>query len=103
MELTPRNDLFVPQETAVFDIKVTDYAGRPVQADLSLALVDLAVLTLKEDNAPNIVDAFYARQPYRSQVGSGLIISGEGLEIEIPLEGGGLGGGGGDGAMPNLP
>ncbi len=96
IKLSPRNDIFVPQETAVFDIKVTDYLGRPVQADLSLALVDLAVLTLKEDNAPDIVETFYARQPYRSQVGSGLIISGEGLEVEIPLEGGGLGGGGGD-------
>lgn len=98
VELTPRNDVFEPQETAVFDIRVTDYQGNPVQADLSVALVDLAVLTLKPDNAPHILQAFYARQPYRSQVGSGLIISGEGLEVEIPLEGGGLGGGGGDGA-----
>ncbi len=97
VELTPRNDFFAPQETAVFDIKVTNYLGQPVSADLSLALVDLAVLTLKEDNAPDIMDAFYARQPYRSRIGSGLIISGEGLEVEIPLEGGGLGGGGGDG------
>ena len=96
LELTPRGDLFVPRETAVFDILVTDYLGRPVQADLSLALVDLAVLTLKEDNAPPIVNAFYARQPFRSQVGAGLIISGEGLEVEIPLETGGFGGGGGD-------
>ncbi|MCB9420546.1 MAG: Ig-like domain-containing protein [Ardenticatenaceae bacterium] len=96
VELTPRNDVFVPRETAVFDIRVTDYQGNPVQADLSVALVDLAVLTLKPDNAPNILEAFYARQPYRSQVGSGLIISGEGLEVEIPLEGGGMGGGGGD-------
>jgi uncharacterized protein YfaS (alpha-2-macroglobulin family) len=96
VELTPRNDVFVPQETAVFDIRVTDYQGNPVQADLSVALVDLAVLTLKADNAPNIMEAFYARQPYRSQVGSGLIISGEGLEVEIPLETGGRGGGGGD-------
>ncbi|MEJ2748025.1 MAG: Ig-like domain-containing protein, partial [Anaerolineae bacterium] len=96
VELTPRNDVFVPRETAVFDIRVTDYQGNPVQADLSVALVDLAVLTLKPDNAPNILEAFYARQPYRSQVGSGLIISGEGLEAEVPLEAGGRGGGGGD-------
>ncbi|MFN2190548.1 MAG: alpha-2-macroglobulin family protein, partial [Candidatus Promineifilaceae bacterium] len=62
---------------------------------LSLALVDLAVLSLLEDNAPPILDAFYAKQPMRSDTGSGLIISGEGLEIEIPLEIGGMGGGGG--------
>lgn len=96
VELTPQQDSFAPGETAVYDIRVTDYAGRPVPADLSLALVDLAVLTLKDDNAPPIQEAFYARQPYYSQVGGGFFISGEGLEVEIPLEGGGRGGGGGD-------
>jgi uncharacterized protein YfaS (alpha-2-macroglobulin family) len=96
--LTPQQENFDPGDTAVYDVQVTNSAGSGVQAELSLALVDLAVLTLKEDNAPPIVEAFYARQPYRSQVGSGLFITGEGLEVEVPLEGGGLGGGGGNGA-----
>lgn len=94
--LNARNATFAPGETAVYDITVTDYLGRPVQATLSLALVDLAVLTLKPDNAPVIQDAFYKPVPIYSQVGSGLIISGEGLEPELPVEGGGMGGGGGD-------
>lgn len=96
MTVTPRQASFGPGETAVYDIRVTNYAGQPVQADLSLALVDLAVLTLKDDNAPPIQDAFYARQPYRSQIGGSLFVSGEGLEAEVPLQGGGGGGGGGD-------
>jgi uncharacterized protein YfaS (alpha-2-macroglobulin family) len=94
--LTPQQETFAPGDTAVYTITVTDYQGNPVQADVSLALVDLAVLTLKEDNAPNIVDAFYAEQPYRSRLGSGLVFSGEGYPIEIPVEQLGLGGGGGD-------
>jgi hypothetical protein len=93
--LTPQDLFFEPGETAVYDVMVTDKQGSPVSADFSLAMVDLAVLTLKEDNAPPILEAFYSPQPYRSQVGSGLFISGEGLEVEIPLEGGGFGGGGG--------
>jgi uncharacterized protein YfaS (alpha-2-macroglobulin family) len=93
--LTPQELFFEPGETAVYDVLVTDNQGNPVSADFSLAMVDLAVLTLKEDNAPPILEAFYSPQPYRSQVGSGLFISGEGLEVEVPLEGGGLGGGGG--------
>ncbi len=97
VELTPRQERFEPGETAVYDILVTDFSGNPVAADLSLALVDLAVLTLKDDNAPPILEAFYSRQPYRSNIGAGLLISGEGLEAEIPLAGGGGGGGGGDG------
>ena len=95
VSLTPQNDELEPRDTAVYDIEVTDSQDNPVQADLSLALVDLAVLTLKEDNAPPIVEAFYRRQPVRSQTGTGLIYSGEGLEVEIPLEVGGFGGGGG--------
>ncbi|MEM7115265.1 MAG: Ig-like domain-containing protein [Chloroflexota bacterium] len=95
VELTPQQDLFGPRETAVYDVQITDYAGNPVAAELSLALVDLAVLSLLEDNAPPILEAFYQRQPLRSQTGGSLFISGEGLEPEIPLDGGGLGGGGG--------
>jgi len=93
--VTPQRDLYQPGETAVYDILVTDYQGNPVQTSLALSLVDLAVLSLKQDNAPQIMDGFYYRQPIRSQTGSGLIISGEGLEIEIPVEQLGLGGGGG--------
>ncbi len=97
VRLTPLAELFEPGDTAVYEILITDNEGNPVEADFSLSLVDLAVLTLIEDNAPPILEAFYSPQPYRSQVGSGLFVSGEGLEPEIPLQGGGLGGGGGDG------
>ena len=93
--VTPGADEYAPGDTAAFDVAVTDQAGGPVQAEVSLALVDLGVLMLKEDNAPHILEAFYARQPLRSNVGSGLLITGEGLEIEEPLPGGGFGGGGG--------
>ena len=103
VELAPRADVLAPGETVTYDIRVTDVTGQPVQADLSLALVDLAVLTLKEDNAPPIAEAFYARQPYRSEVGSGLFVSGEGLDVEVPQEVLGRGGGGGGEAALDAP
>lgn len=93
--ITPGQEEYAPGDTASFDVVVTDQAGNPVQAEVSLALVDLAVLLLKEDNAPPILDAFYFRQPLRSNTGSGLFVNGEGLAIEEPLPGGGFGGGGG--------
>ena len=98
--LTPQVDALSPGDTAVYDIRVTDYLGNPVEADLSLALVDLAILSLQEDQARPLIDIFYSRQPYRGQIGSGLIISGEGLTPELPIEAGGFGGGGGGGAAP---
>ncbi len=93
--IAPQDEIVVPGGTAVYDITVTDYLGNPVQAELSLALVDLAVLSLRPDTT-DIVEGFYHEQPYRSQTGGGLFISSEGLEVEIPLEGGGMGGGGGE-------
>jgi uncharacterized protein YfaS (alpha-2-macroglobulin family) len=103
VELTPRADVLQPGETVTYDIRATDYAGNGVEASLSLALVDLAVLTLLPDNAPEIGTAFYDRQPLRSMTGSGLFVSGEGLEVEVPLEqGGGFGGGGDGAASPSL-
>jgi uncharacterized protein YfaS (alpha-2-macroglobulin family) len=98
VQITPREQLFSPGDTAAYDILVTDHLGNPVQAHFSIALVDLAVLTLKPDNATEIVEAFYNRQSMRSQIGSGLIVSGEGLEIETPIQILGRGGGGGGGA-----
>ncbi|MEZ4515816.1 MAG: MG2 domain-containing protein [Chloroflexota bacterium] len=98
VELTPGQETYEPGDTADFTVSVMDYQGNPVPAEVSLALVDLAVLSLKEDNAPPIAEAFYSPQPLRSNTGSGLFITGEGLEVEEPLQGGGMGGGGGDAA-----
>ncbi|MDX1616307.1 MAG: Ig-like domain-containing protein, partial [Candidatus Promineifilaceae bacterium] len=103
LSLTPQDDLLSPGDTAVYDILITNSVGQPVQANFSLALVDLAVLSLLPDNAPDIHQALYSRQPIRSLTGSGLIQSGEGLEIEIPQEAPGLGGGGGDGEAIAAP
>ena len=93
--VTPGAAEYAPGDTAAFEVVVTDQSGAPVEAEVSLALVDLAVLMLKEDNAPHILDAFYAPQPLRSNTGSGLLITGEGMAVEEPLPNGGLGGGGG--------
>lgn len=97
VEIIPGAAEYGPGDTATFEVIVTDQSGSPVQAEVSLSLVDLAVLLLKEDNAPHILDAFYAPQPMRSNLGSGLLITGEGRAVEEPLPGGGMGGGGGDG------
>ena len=95
VSVTPRVDRLQPRDTAVYDIAVTNYLGRPVSADVTLALVDLAVLSLKPDDGLPILEAFYAPQPLRSRYGSGLFVSGEGLDVQIPEQIFGRGGGGG--------
>lgn len=100
LNLTLRTEqtAYEPRDSVTYEITATDYAGNGVTADVALALVDLAILTLKPETTPPLVEAFYARQPLRSRVSGGLFISGEGLPVEFPGEpAGGMGGGGGDG------
>ena len=103
IQVTPDHEQYGPRDTVTYDIRVTDAAGQPVQADLSLSLVDLAVLTLKPDNATPILQTFYARQALYSETGGGLFVSGEGLPVEEPLQAFGGGGGGGGGADEIAP
>ncbi len=86
-----------PRDMVTFEVRTTDYAGEGVSADVALALVDLAILTLKADENQSLIDALYSPEPFRSTIGSGLFVTGEGLEVTIPepFFGGGGGGGGG--------
>lgn len=92
--LSAASDTVAPGEDATFDVVVTNQDGDAVTADLTLALVDEGVLSLKADNQ-TIEDAFYAAQPYRSLVGATLFYSADGAEAELPNDTLGRGGGGG--------
>lgn len=51
-----------PRDTVVYTIRTTDVDGNPVSADVSLSLVDLAVLTLSEPNTQPILNFFYSER-----------------------------------------
>lgn len=53
---------YAPQDKAVFNIKTTDANNKPVSAEVSLSVVDKAVLALAQDFGTNIVDAFYGKR-----------------------------------------
>lgn len=97
LNIVPQEEQVEPGDTAVFDITLTNNNGQPISADLTLALVDKALLSLASDNAAHILDAFYGRQPYRSMVGASLLMSAEGLDLDLLEEFGGQGGGAGGG------
>lgn len=48
-----------PRQTVTFTVLTRDVNGKPVSADVSLALVDKAVLALTEPNSPPLLEAFY--------------------------------------------
>lgn len=81
---------------AAFDILVTDAAGGPVQAQLTLALVDEAIFRLREDQTGPIFDAFYFAHASRVTDFNSF----EPSRWLLLYDEGGRGGGGGDGAYP---
>lgn len=63
--LTPDKPAAGPRDQVTYTIKATDYAGNGVRAELGLALVDKAVLSLADDPNPSLTQAFYAARAGR--------------------------------------
>ncbi|MCP4564194.1 MAG: hypothetical protein GY837_27060, partial [Bosea sp.] len=62
VSITPDREEYQPGDTATYTIRATDHRGRGVSAELSVGVVDAAVLALMGDNAAPILDAFYYRR-----------------------------------------
>lgn len=56
--IVPQSDVVAPGEEAAVDILVTDQRGKPAQAEVSLAVVDAALLQLFPDKTPDLLRAF---------------------------------------------
>lgn len=68
-----------PGETVRYEVQVTNSAGQPVAAELSLDLVDKAVLSLMPRTPNAIGEAFYGRRALAVRTSSGLSVSGDRL------------------------
>ncbi|MEM7113627.1 MAG: Ig-like domain-containing protein [Chloroflexota bacterium] len=63
--ITPDKTEYTPREEATFTIRVTNAAGVPVSAEVSLAMVDEAIFGLSDELAGAIYDAFYFERERR--------------------------------------
>ncbi|NLE43075.1 MAG: hypothetical protein GX620_00005, partial [Chloroflexi bacterium] len=91
----PTGEHYGPGETVSYDIRVTDSAASPVEAELALSLVDLAVLSLADQPGAGIVNTFWRERGVGVQTASGLTRSGDRVNELVATEAKGLGGGGG--------
>ena len=99
IQITPdREEHYQPRDTVDYDISVTDYRGAPVQAELSLQLVDLAVESLVGAQGNDIVQTFYRQRSLGVATAATLVTSVDRHNLEYAEEGKG-GGGGGEGPM----
>lgn len=96
INITADEEVLGPQETVNYTVRVTDHTGAPVEAELSAALVDLAVLTLSDRNSPPILDFFYSNRwlGVRTAVLLTQNMEAFNIELEEQIKGGGGGGGG---------
>ncbi|MCB0156282.1 MAG: alpha-2-macroglobulin, partial [Anaerolineae bacterium] len=94
---TPVNEagVYEPGQTVEYQVKVTDHNGEPVQAELSLALIDKAVLTLAPEPVGQLIEAFWHARALDVRTASGLTLALERINRALDEK---KGGGGGDGA-----
>jgi uncharacterized protein YfaS (alpha-2-macroglobulin family) len=96
--LTPNKDMakgehYGPRQTATYDVFVTDSAGTPVEAELSLRLADLAVLALADESGPTMLDTFWRNRGLGVKTTLALVVSME--QYNRDIKAGAKGGGGG--------
>jgi uncharacterized protein YfaS (alpha-2-macroglobulin family) len=63
--LTPERPRYQPGETAVYTVSTTDSTGRPVPAEVGVAVVDTALYAIRADYTPDPYQAFWPPQPVR--------------------------------------
>lgn len=62
VSLTADQAVSKPREPGAFSVLVTDQAGQPVRAQVSLAVIDEAVYGVKADDTPDPIRHFYRRE-----------------------------------------
>ncbi|MEZ4642115.1 MAG: Ig-like domain-containing protein [Chloroflexota bacterium] len=95
IDITPDREIVGPGDTVEYTIRVYDYTGSPVEAEVSLALADLAALSIAAPNSQNILDFFYSQRWL--SVNTALLLTRNmdafNQELEDQIKGGGGGGG----------
>jgi uncharacterized protein YfaS (alpha-2-macroglobulin family) len=92
--ISPGRETYAPGETVTYDIQTTNYAGKGVSAELSLALVDKSVLALGGAEQASLLDVFYGQRGVGIRTGASLALFVERVAKRLAAEAKGGGGGG---------
>jgi hypothetical protein len=101
VEVTSDRQTAGPGEQVQYTVRTRDAQGRPVSAEVSLGLSDLATLSLLPPNSPPILDFFFSRRNLGVQTSVPLVLSLDEYNVNIKDEiqaGVAAGSGGGKGA-----
>jgi hypothetical protein len=95
----PQNEHYGPRETATYDVMVRDREGRPVEAELSLRLADLAALALADEPGPTLLETFWRGRGLGVRTSTPLVVAMEAFNRELKPRAKGGGGGDGEGMV----
>lgn len=85
--------IYGPRQKVHYAFEVKDQAGKPAEAELSVALVDKALLALADDPSTPLVDAFYGQRMLGVGTAASLTESADRRNQQLPAEKKGGGGG----------
>ncbi len=99
IDIAPDREQAGPRDTVTYTITTTDYQGAPVQAEVGVALTDLAVLSIADSNSGPILNFFYGEQGLGVLTATPLTINTDQITQTVidTIKGGG--GGGGEGGI----
>ncbi len=98
VDIQPDKTSAGPGDKVTYTVTVKDYAGKPAQAEVSLALVDKAVLALAPSNSAPILEAFYPERGLSVSTALGIVLSADDFNANYRASiatGEGMGSGGG--------
>ncbi len=97
--IEPSAEQLEPRDEISYTITTRDSSGKGVPAEVTLALVDKALLSLTDQQGQGALEAFWSRRGLGVTTSSAYTVSiDRANEISLSREGGGKGGGGGGGA-----
>lgn len=73
IEISADPEIAEPQDAVAFRLRVTDWKGDPVVAEVGLALTDLAALSLGERNSDPLLETFFSPQALGVNTSSSLL------------------------------
>lgn len=92
IDISADTDVAAPQDYIEYRLRVTDYRGEPVTAEVGIGVTDLAALSVGERNSEPILEFFYGPQELSVRSSSSLIVSAEAFTASVSERKGGGGG-----------
>lgn len=92
IDISADREIASPQETVQYLVKVTDYKGDPVVAEVGVGVTDLAALSLRPRNSGPLLENFYSPQSLAVRTSNSLVFNADEVTAELSEAKGGGGG-----------